>query len=69
MLAVVQRVSEASVEVEGVGVTGTIDQGLCVLLGVVEGDTEEIVEPVKIERDAVETEDEPEPPEPFEYHE
>jgi D-tyrosyl-tRNA(Tyr) deacylase len=40
MIAVVQRVNHASVEVEDVGVTGDIRLGLCVLLGVVKGDTE-----------------------------
>lgn len=40
MIAVVQRVNQASVEVEDVGVTGDIRLGLCVLLGVVKGDTE-----------------------------
>lgn len=40
MIAVVQRVNEASVEVEDQGITGSIDAGLCVLLGVLEGDTE-----------------------------
>jgi D-tyrosyl-tRNA(Tyr) deacylase len=38
MRAVVQRVSEASVVVEG-RVAGSIGAGLCVLLGVAEGDT------------------------------
>jgi D-aminoacyl-tRNA deacylase len=37
--AVVQRVSEARVEVDG-AVVGTIARGLCVLLGVAPGDTE-----------------------------
>lgn len=36
----VQRVSEASVTVEG-SVTGAISRGLCVLLGVGQGDSEE----------------------------
>ena len=40
MRAVVQRVSEASVAVEGV-ITGQVAAGLCVLLGVAEGDTEQ----------------------------
>ncbi len=39
MRAVVQRVSSASVTVEG-RVTGKIEQGLLVLLGVAQGDTE-----------------------------
>ncbi len=39
MRAVVQRVSTAKVEVDGV-ITGTIGQGLLVLLGVHQGDTE-----------------------------
>lgn len=39
MRAVVQRVSSARVEVEG-EVTGSIDRGLLVLLGVGQGDTE-----------------------------
>lgn len=38
MIAVVQRVREASVEVEGHGLSGSIGRGFCVLLGVVEGD-------------------------------
>ena len=38
MRAVVQRVSEASVTVEG-RVAGSIGAGLCVLLGVAQGDT------------------------------
>jgi D-tyrosyl-tRNA(Tyr) deacylase len=40
MIAVVQRVNEASVEVEDIGITGEIKLGLCVLLGVVKGDTQ-----------------------------
>ena len=40
MRAVVQRVSEASVAVEG-AVTGSIGPGLCVLVGVGQGDTED----------------------------
>ena len=39
MRAVVQRVSEASVAVEG-KIKGQVAAGLCVLLGVAEGDTE-----------------------------
>ncbi len=42
MRAVVQRVSEASVTVDGV-VTGKIDNGFLVLLGVTAGDTDEHV--------------------------
>ena len=38
MRAVVQRVSEASVVVEG-RVTGSIGPGLCILVGVAQGDT------------------------------
>ena len=38
--AVVQRVSEASVAVDG-AVTGAVSRGLCVLLGVGQGDSEE----------------------------
>jgi D-tyrosyl-tRNA(Tyr) deacylase len=38
--AVVQRVSEASVVVDG-AVTGAVSRGLCVLLGVGQGDSEE----------------------------
>lgn len=40
MRAVVQRVSEASVAVDG-KVTGSVGTGLCVLVGVGQGDTEE----------------------------
>ena len=40
MRAVVQRVSEASVLVDG-KVTGAVAQGLCVLVGVGQGDSEE----------------------------
>ncbi len=40
MRAIVQRVSQASVTVAG-NVVGAIDQGLLVLLGIGEGDTEE----------------------------
>jgi D-tyrosyl-tRNA(Tyr) deacylase len=39
MRAVIQRVSHASVEVDG-GVVSSIDRGLLVLVGVAEGDTE-----------------------------
>ena len=39
MRAVVQRVSKASVTVQG-NITGQIDRGLLVLLGVAQGDTE-----------------------------
>ncbi len=39
MRAVLQRVSEASVEVEG-KIVGQIGAGLCALVGVAEGDTE-----------------------------
>lgn len=39
MRAVVQRVTEASVTVDG-GVVGSIGPGLCVLVGVTHGDTE-----------------------------
>lgn len=38
MIAVVQRVSKASVTVEGEGYINTIEHGLCVLLGAEEGD-------------------------------
>ena len=44
MRAVVQRVNEASVEVEGQGVTGRIGQGLCVLACVMSGDGPEDVQ-------------------------
>lgn len=40
MIAVIQRVSGASVKVDG-AVTGKCDRGLCVLLGVAKGDTRE----------------------------
>ncbi|UCD74298.1 MAG: D-tyrosyl-tRNA(Tyr) deacylase [Phycisphaerales bacterium] len=40
MIAVVQRVSRASVTVRADGYRAEIGPGLCVLLGVVEGDTE-----------------------------
>ena len=40
MIAVVQRVSEASVTVEAEGFCAAIGAGLCVLLGVEKGDTE-----------------------------
>ena len=40
MIAVVQRVDSASVDVEGIGTTGAIERGLCVLLAVEGGDTE-----------------------------
>ena len=40
MIAVVQRVTKASVEVSEVGVVGEINHGLCVLACIVEGDTE-----------------------------
>lgn len=41
MIAVVQRVSKASVKVEEPRYLETINQGLCILLGVEEGDTKE----------------------------
>ena len=41
MIAVVQRVSKASVKVEEPPYLETIKQGLCILLGVEEGDTKE----------------------------
>jgi D-tyrosyl-tRNA(Tyr) deacylase len=44
MIAVVQRVSEASVTVESDGYRETIGRGLCVLLAVERGDTEPVVE-------------------------
>lgn len=40
MIAVIQRVSEASVRVDG-EITGRCGRGLCVLLGVARGDTRE----------------------------
>ena len=40
MIAVVQRVKEAKVEIEG-EISGEISQGFLVLLGVKEGDTDE----------------------------
>lgn len=40
MLALVQRVTEASVEVDGISV-GSIGRGLCVLLCAVEGDSDD----------------------------
>jgi D-aminoacyl-tRNA deacylase len=40
MIAVVQRVSEAAVTVEAEGYSAAIGPGLCVLLGVEQGDTE-----------------------------
>ena len=40
MVIVLQRVSEAKVEVEG-KIVGAIDRGLCLLVGVEKGDTEE----------------------------
>ncbi len=40
MIAVVQRVSAASVSVEATGYQAAIDHGLCVLLGVEAGDSE-----------------------------
>jgi len=44
MIAVVQRVSEASVEVPEAGHSASIGAGLCVLLGVEEGDSEKDAE-------------------------
>ena len=41
MIAVVQRVTEAEVDVEATGYHASIGSGLCVLLGVEQGDTEE----------------------------
>ena len=41
MIAVVQRVSKASVKVEEPPYLETINQGLCILLGVEEGDSQE----------------------------
>lgn len=43
MKAVVQRVSEANVAVDG-KIIGEIEQGLMILLGITEGDTEEDIE-------------------------
>lgn len=43
MRIVIQRVSEASVEVEG-NITGAIDQGLLVLVGIEDSDTKEDIE-------------------------
>ncbi|MEZ5377235.1 MAG: D-aminoacyl-tRNA deacylase [Acidimicrobiales bacterium] len=43
MRAVVQRVTRASVTVDG-DVVGAIDDGLCVLLGITEGDDREMVD-------------------------
>lgn len=40
MIALIQRVSRARVEVADIGVTGSIGYGLCVFLCVVAGDTE-----------------------------
>ncbi len=45
MRALIQRVNQASVEVEGT-ITGRIDTGLLVLLGVAEGDTDEIAQKI-----------------------
>ena len=42
MLAVLQRVKKASVEIDG-KIVGECKQGLCILLGVADGDTEEDV--------------------------
>jgi D-tyrosyl-tRNA(Tyr) deacylase len=43
MRAVVQRVSQASVSVEG-KVVGAVERGVVVLVGVAQGDTEEQAE-------------------------
>jgi len=43
MRAVIQRVSEASVKVEGT-VTGAIDEGLLILVGIEDSDTEDDIE-------------------------
>ena len=43
MIAVLQRVKRASVSVEG-EVTGSCEQGFCILLGVAKGDSEEDVD-------------------------
>ena len=40
MIALIQRVSRARVEVADIGVTGSIGHGLCVFLCIVAGDTE-----------------------------
>ena len=40
MIAVLQRVKKASVEVDG-KIVGSCNKGLCILLGVAAGDTEE----------------------------
>ncbi len=44
MRAVVQRVSQASVSVDGVGRVGAIGAGLCVLIGVTHDDTDELAD-------------------------